>query len=86
MTDPSEEEVGWDFSFHGWRSRWQDTVNSMYRLIEHQKQSIATRAVQLRRDGASEMKLNFTDPMEPFKQVFRQLLAPKTFVEPSARR
>ena len=86
MPDPSEEEIGWDFSFHGWRNRWQDTVNSMYRLIEHQKQSIATRAVQLRRDGATEMKLNFTDPMEPFKQVFHQLLAPKSFVEPSARR
>ena len=86
MPDPSEEDLGWDFSFGGWRNRWQDTVNSLYRLIEHQKQSIANRAVQLQREGAREMKLNFSDPMDPFKDIFAQLLAPKAFIEPSARR
>lgn len=86
MPDPSEEEINWDFGFGGWKNRWQDTVHSIYRLIKHQKQSIANRAVQLRREGKSEMKLEFPDPMAPFKDVFSQLLAPKELAEPSARR
>lgn len=86
ITDPMEEELGWSFGFQGWKNRWQDTVHSMYRLIEHQKQSIANRAVQLRKDGKAEMKLEFDDPMTRFKEVFSQLLAPKMLVDPSARR
>lgn len=86
MADPSEEEVGWDTGFGFWKNRWQDTVHSLFRLIEHQKSGIANRAVALRREGREEMKLNFDDPMEPFKQVFSQLLAPKELADPSARR
>ena len=86
VTDPMDEELGWNFSFQGWKNRWQDTVHSMYRLIEHQKQSIANRAVQLRKEGKGEMKLEFDDPMTRFKEVFSQLLAPKTLADPSARR
>ena len=86
ITDPMDEELGWNFSFQGWKNRWQDTVHSMYRLIEHQKQSIANRAVQLRKEGKAEMKLEFADPMTRFKDVFSQLLAPKTLADPSARR
>ncbi|MHB8375818.1 MAG: AAA family ATPase [Dehalococcoidia bacterium] len=86
MADPSDEEVGWETGFGFWKNRWQDTVDSLYRLIEHQKQSIANRAVQLQREGHAQMNLNFTDPMLPFKAVFSQLLAPKELVDPSARR
>lgn len=86
IPDPSDEEVGWDTGFGFWKTRWQDTVHSLYRLIEHQKQSIASRAVQLQREGHAQMNLNFTDPMLPFKAVFSQLLAPKQLVDPSARR
>lgn len=86
ITDPMDEELGWNFSFQSWKNRWQDTVHSMYRLIEHQKQSIANRAVQLRKEGKGEMKLEFDDPMTRFKEVFSLLLAPKTLVDPSARR
>ncbi|MDX6217569.1 MAG: hypothetical protein QOG99_3153 [Frankiales bacterium] len=86
MPDPAEEEMGWDYGFSYWANRWQDTVHSMFRLIEFQKQSIANRAVQLRRDGHDEMKLSFNDPMAPFKDVFAQLLAPKELVDPTARR
>ena len=86
ITDPSEEELGWDYGFGFWKNRWQDTVHSMYRLIEAQKQSLGYRAWQLRiREGKSEMGLDFTDPMLPFRDVFTQLLAPKELVDPSAR-
>jgi AAA domain, putative AbiEii toxin, Type IV TA system len=83
MPDPEQEEVGWDFTFGFMRDRYQDTVHSMFRMIEVQKQSIATRAIQLRREGRETMQLTFTDPMEPFKDVFRQLLGPKQLVDPS---
>lgn len=86
VQDPSDEEVSWEYGFLFWKDRWQDTIHSMFRLIEAQKQSIANRAVQLRREGRDEMRLNFADPMEPFKEVFAQLLAPKQLVDPAARR
>lgn len=86
MPNPLEEDMGWDFGFGFWKNRWQDTVHAMFRIIEHQKQSIAAQAVRLRREGHDSMTLNFSDPMEPFKEVFSQLLAPKELVDPSARR
>lgn len=85
LPDPLTEEMGWDFSLAGWKNRWQDTIHSLFRLIEHQKQGIASRAVELRRQGKTEMKLSFSDPMDSFKNVFSQLLAPKELVDPSAR-
>jgi ABC-type cobalamin/Fe3+-siderophores transport system ATPase subunit len=85
MPDPDEEAISWDITFGFMRDRFQDTVHSMFRMIEMQKQSIANRAIQLRREGRDEMNLNFADPMEPFKRVFEMLLAPKKLADPSAR-
>lgn len=85
IVDPYEEEIGWETGFGYMRDRFPDTVHSIFRLIEAQKQGIASRAVSLRRTGASQMNLDFDDPMEPFKRVFSQLLAPKELVDPSAR-
>lgn len=39
FADPDKEEVGWDATFGYMRDRFQDTVHSMYRIIEAQKQS-----------------------------------------------
>ena len=85
MVDPYEEELGWDTTFGFMHDRYQDTVNSIFRLIEAQKQGIASRAVDLRRSAATEMKLDFDDPMLQFKRVFSQLLGPKELVDPAAR-
>ena len=85
MEDPDEESVSWDLTFGFMRDRFQDTVHAMFRMIEAQKQSLGNRAIQLRREGRGEMKLSFTDPMEPFKEVFAMLLAPKELANPSAR-
>jgi energy-coupling factor transporter ATP-binding protein EcfA2 len=85
MADPEEEEISWDRTFGFMRDRFQDTVHSMFRMIETQKQGIANRAVDLRRRGYQRMKLDFSDPMDAFKQAFSLLLAPKELVDPSAR-
>jgi ABC-type cobalamin/Fe3+-siderophores transport system ATPase subunit len=80
--DPDEEEVGWNLSVGYMRDRYQDTVQAMFRMIEHQKRSIANRAIRLSREGKTEMSLRFDDPMQPFKEVFERLLAPKQLVDP----
>lgn len=85
MPDPLEEDLSWDMGFSFWKTRWQDTVHAMFRMIEHQKQSIGNQAIRLRREGHDRMNLQFSDPMTPFKQVFAQLLAPKELVDPAAR-
>jgi predicted ATPase len=85
MPDPDEEAVGWDSTYGYMRDRFQDTVHSMFRLVEQQKQSIATRAIQLKREGRESMQLGFADPMEEFKRVFEMLLGPKRLADPQAR-
>lgn len=83
MTNPYEEEIAWSTTFGGIKDRFQDTVNSMFRLIENQKRRIANRAVQLRKKGKDTMKLRFADPMNPFKETFSQLVGPKSLVDPN---
>jgi alkylhydroperoxidase/carboxymuconolactone decarboxylase family protein YurZ len=85
MVDPDKEPMSWDATFGPMRDRFQDTVHSMFRMIETQKQSIANRAVALRREGRNEMRLEFSDPMDPFKEVFAMLLAPKRLADLTAR-
>lgn len=79
------KEIGWETTFGGMQGRFQDTVHSMFRLIEAQKQNIAKRAIELKRAGKRDMRLLFEDPMQPFKDVFAQLLAPKELADLSAR-
>jgi len=86
MPDPEEEEVPWDRTIGFMRDRFQDTVHSMFRMIEIQKVAIANKAIELQRKGQRQMRLSFSDPMQPFKEVFSLLLAPKELADPSARR
>lgn len=78
--DPWEEDIGWDFSFSPLSNRFQDTLHSLFKKIQSQKSSIANRAIQLRESGHSSMNLNFSDPLDPFREAFFQLLSPKTLV------
>ena len=84
IADPDEETVSWDTSFNPMRDRFQDTVHSLFKMIEIQKKGIANRAIELRREGKTSMALKFEDPMNPFKDVFSLLLAPKQLLTPSA--
>jgi predicted ATPase len=77
FTDPSAEEVGWDFAFHGLANRYQDTIHSIRRMLGHHRTAIARRALELQRAGARQMDLDFPDPFEPFQRAFALLLAPK---------
>jgi ABC-type lipoprotein export system ATPase subunit len=85
LQDLDEEDISWDLTFGYMRDRFEDTVHSIFRIIEGQKQSIATRAIQLRRDGKDAMNLTFEDPMDEFKRVFTMLLGPKNLADPQAK-
>ena len=85
IADPYEEQVNWATLFNWMRERFQDTVHSLFRMIEHQKQAIANRAIQLRREGYGSMQLEFSDPIAPFKDAFASLLAPKELADPQPK-
>ncbi|MEP7033164.1 MAG: hypothetical protein ABI879_04190 [Actinomycetota bacterium] len=85
LADFEKENVSWDSTFGYMHDRFQDTVHSMYRMIEAQRQGYGTRAVDLGRQGRTSMNLDYSDPMEPFKGIFSLLLAPKELVDPSVR-
>ncbi len=75
--DPYEEKVGWNSTFGGLRSRFLDTLHSIFRKVQSQRDHIAKRAEELILQGKTLMELNFKDPLEPFKRAFSQLLSPK---------
>jgi len=76
--DPWVEAVSWNITFGGLQNRFQDTLHSIFKKIQNQKTSIATAAVRLKNEGRTSMNLDFSDPLEPFKDAFYQLLGPKT--------
>jgi len=86
FSDPFEENAGWDLTFSGLRSRFQDTIHSLFRKVRSHRESIAGTAVQLRSQGASSMPLDWSDPLEIFKIAFSQLLAPKRLIDPDPQR
>lgn len=75
--DPWEENVGWQSTFGGLASRWQDTQHAIFKKIQSQKVSIANRAIQLKSSGHESMNLEFSDPLDPFRDAFSKLLGPK---------
>ena len=77
INDPYEEQVGWEYSFNPLTKRFQDTLHSLFKKVQSQKASIANRAIQLKEAGHNSMNLEFSDPLEPFKNAFTQMLAPK---------
>jgi ABC-type cobalamin/Fe3+-siderophores transport system ATPase subunit len=81
MTDPSEEGVGWDVTFAPLKNRYQDTLHAMHRMVEMQRRGIAVTAQRLKREGKTSMNLDFSEPMAPFKDVFRQLVGPKELAD-----
>ena len=85
LPDPNDEKIEWHTTFKGIRNRYQDTLHSIFKLLEHQKRSIANRAVTLQKQGKTSMNLEFDDPLQPFKNAFSQLLAPKRLLDASAK-
>ncbi|MDX2057239.1 MAG: ATP-binding protein [Gemmatimonadales bacterium] len=82
-SDPFAESTGWDVTFGGLRTRFQDTLHSLFRKVRSHREAIARSAEDLRKQGAATMALNWPDPLEGFKAAFSQLLAPKRLLDPN---
>jgi ABC-type cobalamin/Fe3+-siderophores transport system ATPase subunit len=85
-TDPWLEQIGATFTFNRLRDRFQDTLHSIFRKVRAREAAIAAKAIEHMTRG--EMILNlaeFSDPLEPFKIAFSQLLAPKELLDVDPR-
>lgn len=81
VVDPDEESVNWNFTFGGFQNRYQDTIHAIFRKVHAHRNRISSKAERYMREGKKRMQLDFPDPLEPFKNVFRQLLAPKQLLD-----
>ena len=81
VVDPDVESVDWNFTFGGFQNRYQDTIHSIFRKVHAHRNKISSKAERYMREGKKRMQLDFPDPLEPFKNVFRQLLAPKQLLD-----
>jgi predicted ATPase len=81
VVDPDEESVRWNFTFGGFQNRYQDTIHAIFRKVHAHRNKISSKAERLMRQGKKRMQLDFPDPLEPFKNAFRQLLAPKELLD-----
>ena len=64
------------------KNRWEDTQHAIFKKIITLRNQLGGRAMQLGRDGKAVMNLGFSDPIQPFKEAFEKLLAPKVLIEP----
>ena len=87
LKDPDQESISWDSTLHGLRNRWQDTIHTIFRRIEHRRRRLADKGEALLNAGATEMPLDgFGDPLDPFRQIFAQLLRPKILARADIRK
>lgn len=85
ITDPLEEDVGWNLGLGFLRDRFQDVQDTIFRRVESQRRNISARALELKNAGATQMPLDFPDPLAPFKKAFFQLLGPKRLLDADPR-
>lgn len=85
ITDPLEEDVGWNLGLGFLRDRFQDVQDTIFRRVESQRRNISARALELKNAGATQMPLDFSDPLAPFKKAFSQLLGPKRLLDADPR-
>jgi predicted ATPase len=94
--NPFEEGVGWDVSFSGLKTRFQDTLHTIFRTVRSRRESLALRLeelirnrAQIQHERASEvldrLDREFPDPIDAFKRAFSQLLAPKVLIDPDPK-
>ena len=85
VIDPWLESVGWNQTFGGLKSRFQDTLHSLFRKVQSHEKEISRKAIELQRGGAASMPLDFSDPLKAFKDAFTLLVAPKRLLDPDPK-
>lgn len=82
ISDPDEENIGWDYTFQPLNSRWNDTQQAIFKKIIAQRNALGSQAIQLKKEGREVMGLHFEDPLQPFREAFTSLLGPKVLAQP----
>ncbi|GAA5266123.1 hypothetical protein ACOSOMT5_P2550 [Acidiphilium sp. MT5] len=82
FADPDTENIGWNVTMQPFKGRWQDTQHAIFKKVITLRNQLGSQAMHLRRDGKESMGLGFSDPIEPFKEAFSKLLAPKVLTQP----
>lgn len=85
IEDPWKEQVSWNLTFGRLSDRFQDTLHTIFKKIQSQKNSIANAAIKLKQKETDTMNLNFSDPLDPFRDAFYQLLGPKKLERADAK-
>lgn len=80
--DPYTENIGWNVNMEPFKNRWQDTQHAIFKKIVTLRNQLGGQAMNLRREGRDNMNLGFSDPIQPFKDAFQKLLAPKALIDP----
>lgn len=80
--DPYTENIGWNIPMEPFKNRWQDTQHAIFKKIVTLRNQLGGQALNLRREGRDQMNLGFSDPIQPFKDAFQKLLAPKALIDP----
>lgn len=80
--DPYTENIGWNVNMEPFKNRWQDTQHAIFKKIVTLRNQLGGQAMNLRREGRDNMNLGFSDPIQPFKEAFQKLLAPKALIDP----
>ena len=81
IVDPDEESVAWNLTFGEFQTRYQDTLHAIFRKVQAHRNRISSKAERLMHQGRKRMQLDFPDPLEPFKDAFRKLVAPKELLD-----
>jgi energy-coupling factor transporter ATP-binding protein EcfA2 len=81
FTDPFDEVIGWEHTLQGLTQRFNDMVHSLFRKFRSHRETIARQADEARQRGDETMRLDWQDPLLPFKTAFSQLLAPKELAD-----
>jgi ABC-type lipoprotein export system ATPase subunit len=86
LPDPWEENYGWEGTFGGLRSRFEDTIHSLFRKFQGRRDQMGKDLEAALKKGPITIGPEaYPDPLTPFKAAFSQLLAPKELLDPDPK-
>lgn len=87
LPDPWEENYGWEGTLGGLRSRFEDTIHSLFRKFQGRRDQMGRDVEAALKKGPVTIEPSaYPDPLSPFKAAFSQLLAPKTLLDPDPKK
>lgn len=79
--DPDEEPLAWTHTFQSAKSRFEDVVHSLFKKTRARRDAIGAKGLELIASGERSMVLDFPDPLDRFRDAFKELLPGKTMLD-----